>query len=559
VVRFINAALLPGGPALQIVGSLSNFDVTNATNTTFTNLELDLRSIKPVHIVNWYGGAMAWGLHPVTHAPIIRDLPQTEVTWAAFRDPLPYCQTRHFGIRLAGAPVPCGVQAYWTQHRKVVEIPVPWQTWRPAPGLIVDVIRLSPAFPVGVLLRREFAVLPVRLPLDELNWDNPAIPWQPVMLDPVVLSPGDTVELPIPVTGPMSGGGVYVRYTVALASDPDNILTRFVNEAEFDLPPITPIPSIVGTLSNFDAHNDTGKPAHDLELDIQNITPDDVWDWYRGPGAWGLDPVVSALPDGGGTEVTWVDDGNPMDFCQTRHFGLRLDPNTPEPLVRAFWTRHVKVAQIPVPWQFWLAPGGPFIRDVVQLSDTFTEPVLIRRDFAVVNSVVPLDDLNWGLVATWETGDPNPVLLQPGFQAGLDIPVDRTTDAAVLVRYEVTLASTGTLVTRFVNEAILECPVKNLQFMDNETFTWDTCPGGAPYDIVHGSLSSLRLNGGCQGATCLANDHPGPPYTSDLIPPLGDGYYYLVRYDNDTYDSTFDPTSREGRDEEVRSGGGDCP
>ena len=35
-------------------------------------------------------------------------------------------------------------------------------------------------------------------------------------------------------------------------------------------------------------------------------------------------------------------------------------------LVRAFWTRQVKVAQIPVPWQFWLAPDDGTIRDVIQ-------------------------------------------------------------------------------------------------------------------------------------------------------------------------------------------------
>ena len=48
-----------------------------------------------------------------------------------------------------------------------------------------------------------------------------------------------------------------------------------------------PPSAIVGSLSNFDVVNDTGKPVHDLELDIRNITPNDILEWYAGANAWG--------------------------------------------------------------------------------------------------------------------------------------------------------------------------------------------------------------------------------------------------------------------------------
>ncbi len=562
--RFINEAILDWsmGPDPVIIGWLSNFDVVNLDDRNFTNLELDIRGIGPDQIWDWYKGQFAWGLHPTGNNPIIDPLPQTEVTWAAFTDPLPHCETRHFGVELASdALPPCGVQAYWTQHKKIVEIPVPWQTWRPEFETVVDVITLSPDYPESIIISRERAVTNFTVPLNDLNWDNPTIPWIPVSGDPVVLLPGDSVELWIPVAP--GDQGVYVRYTVANETNPENIITRFTNEAMIEVLPTAArqFPSIIGELSNFDAHNDTGKPVHDLEFDIRNISPEDILDWYRGPDAWGIDPVIRLLPDGITTEVTWIDDAKPIPHCETRHFGLELVPGAPEPLVRAFWTREVKVAQIPVPWQFWIMPDGPFIRDVIQLSDTFIEPVIVRREFATQDTLVALNDLNWDLAADWQTDPAGPIIIDPGFQADLDIEITPD-DAAVLVRYEVELASSGALVTRFTNEAMLgPGVVTGLVFQSNKTtMDWNPSPlAGTVFDILWGDIPDLRTDDGIDSATCLQNDWGSPNYNHPL-PPTPDGYYYLVRSQNGTsygtYDTTTDPTTREGRDAEVVS---DCP
>ncbi len=566
VTRFVNEAVL--GPHTgfqpQILGSLSNFDAINLTGVPVTNLELDLRGIQPHHIMGWYQGPMAWGLNPITQAPIFSPLPQTEVTWADFRNPLLPGQTRHFGIELnPGAPITCGVQAYWTRHEKIADIPVPWQTWEPRPGQIVDVIRLPADFPQPVLIQRQFALSMTRLPLNELNWrdPDPFLSWQPYDPSPIPLSPGGTALLPIPFM--IEARAAYVRYTVALSSSPGQVVTRFVNEAQIET--LGPVPTIVGSLSNFDATNLTGKPVHDLELDIQHIAPAQILGWYTGARAWGIPPVIASLGVGG-TEVTWVDDRLPMQPGETRHFGISLAPNAPEPLVRASWTREVKVSQIPVPWQFWLVPPGNFIRDVVQLSDTFDRAVTIRRDFALTVDPVPLDLLNWDLPAPWQPGDPSPITLSPGFQADLDIPVDWRRWGGVLVRYEVTLPD-GMTPVRFVNEAILGPGiVSGLHFDTNKVdILWNAAPlQSALYDIVSGKISAMRLNGGVQDGTCmpLGNNLTVPRYTDLALPPRGDGFYYLVRSVlpvevHGTYDSVTDPLQRENRDLEI--GPGDCP
>lgn len=565
VTRFVNEAVLAFHPEMQpqIIGSLSNFDAINLTGVPVTNLELDFRGIQPTQIQGWYQGPMAWGLHPVFQAPLISALPQTEVTWADFRVPLLPGETRHFGIDLAaGAPISCGVQAYWTRHEKIAEIPVPWQSWEAQPGRILDVIRVPNELSQPVLIQRQVALSMTRLPLDELNWrdPDPVIPWQTYDPSPIAIPPGSSVLLEIPLM--VEARAAYVRYTVALASNPGQVVTRFVNEAQIET--LGPVPTIVGSLSNFDATNFTGKPVHDLELDIRQIAPAHILGWYNGPRAWGLPPVIAPLA-AGGTEVTWVDDRAPMLPGETRHFGLSLAPGAPEPLVRAHWTREVKVSQIPVPWQFWLVPPGNFVRDVVQLSDTFDGPVTIRRDFALAMDPVPLDQLNWDLAAAWQPGDPSPVTLSPGSQADLDIPVDWSRWGAVLVRYEVTNSSGGVPV-RFVNEAILgPGVVSGLHFeSDKVELVWNPAPvRSAVYDIVRGSIAAMRASGGVQDGTCLplGNDLTLPRYI-DLSLPGSSGFYYLVRSElpgavHGTYDSTTDPSRREGRDLEI--GAGDCP
>ena len=235
VTRFVNEAVLALALrrcSLRSSARSRNFDAINLTGSPVTNLELDFRGVQPPQILGWYQGPMAWGLHPGPRLRSSRALPQTEVTWADFRNPLLPGQTRHFGIDLdAGAPISCGVQAYWTRHEKIAEIPVPWQTWEALPGRILDVIRVPIEFAQPVLVQRQFALSMTRLPLDELNWrdPDPLISWQIYDPSPIELPPGSAALLEIPLM--IEARAAYVRYTVALASNPGQVVTRFVNEA----------------------------------------------------------------------------------------------------------------------------------------------------------------------------------------------------------------------------------------------------------------------------------------------------------------------------------------
>lgn len=63
----------------------------------------------------------------------------------------------------------------------------------------------------------------------------------------------------------------------------------------------------------------------------------------------------------------------------------------------------------------------------------------------------------------------------------------------------------------------------------NTTLTW-TAPGGpVVYDVASSTLSDLRVNG-TTTATCLANDDVLTSYVDGRPePPVGDGYYYIIR------------------------------
>jgi hypothetical protein len=94
--------------------------------------------------------------------------------------------------------------------------------------------------------------------------------------------------------------------------------------------------------------------------------------------------------------------------------------------------RQVKVKQIPVPWQFWRTIDGG-VTDIIQLSDTYCQPVVVSREWAVLPVQIPLDNLTWveteAMVMeysmlgekVWLGRDEEPVLLNPGDELTVDI------------------------------------------------------------------------------------------------------------------------------------------
>jgi len=100
--------------------------------------------------------------------------------------------------------------------------------------------------------------------------------------------------------------------------------------------------------------------------------------------------------------------------------------------------------------------------------------------------------------------------------------------------------------------------------LDGDDLAWGAGPAATAYDIVRGRLSRLRLGGGDFSVTqvqCLADNHPTTTLTATPDPPVGDGFFYLVRQvtpaGHGSYDSAG-PGQAEGRDLEILASGADC-
>ncbi len=364
---------------------------------------------------------------------------------------------------------PIGAQEY--KIKKVKVIPVPWQEWRivwdPTGGVVIgveDIIFFDPPeMPDDeVALVREYAVLYIGegpIPLEDLTWDGTqSLLWEPVddPAKPYILPLNSEVRLFIPTNENVSA--VLVRYTVAWASTPTMIEAHFVNEAilESKSPQV-----IVGSLSNFDVHNDYPEPIDNFELELYgNIEPSDILYVYDPPGGpyrwntsfgtvwyggWGAPPLITVIP--GGIKIEWIDPDHPVPYCEWIHFGVALNLEK-------------KVKIIPAPVQFWNQFLGGVTDIIIFDPPGIIEPCAIVRDYVVLDYDIPLDELTWEATMTlpWiPIDDPaNPYILDVNETVEYDIYTTEN-DSAVLVRYTVAWESTQDVIeAHFVNEAILE-------------------------------------------------------------------------------------------------------
>jgi len=363
------------------------------------------------------------------------------------------------------------VKAAWTKIIKLGQIPVPFQWWwMPVPGQMVDVLTLSPTYPNPVLIQRDYALSPVVLPLEALQYGTTPVTWIPA--GALTLNPGDiNTDLTIPM---QPGASAYlVRYTVTdplIAFAP---VTRFVTQVA--APPGSP--QLGPIYVNYDVVQPyQGLQFDNIELDLFGnwAMPSQILQWYGeagGPGIqpWGVPPLLRsfppgmfpAMPDRGGVEVTWVDRFNPFLYNQTYHFGLVMDPAIMGlPLLQqwtwaqACWT-NVEKYPIPVPWQFWQPGPGQTVRDIIQYGGDEVGLVEVSREYVSIPHMIPLEDLTWDNVSTltWQPVPGDPIVMAPGSIAQVDVPVQGT-DRAALVRYEVRLGPNT--VSRVINEALID-------------------------------------------------------------------------------------------------------
>lgn len=258
------------------------------------------------------------------------------------------------------------------------EVPLPWTDWEAIDGAVKSTVSLSENATEAVYVESQWAFLMREVELDDLTWDYvdglveemgagvyEAMPGWDVewtTLPSVTLEPGGEVTFDIPIASygefyepwaPLDGGyfAVITRYTVALASEPDEIVARVVNEASF--PGGLGGVNFVGTLSNFDVHNNTGQDADNFDMTLSGVKYSDVTGWYgtgnpytwsRADGStiwyggWGASPSFEEKSDGS-LGIVWKDTDNPIKHCHWVHFGLELKESATPGNIQAHWTQ----------------------------------------------------------------------------------------------------------------------------------------------------------------------------------------------------------------------------
>ena len=235
--------------------------------------------------------------------------------------------------------------------KKVKEIPVPWQFWEEFPQEGVLAVIVLPQNVSAVAIVRTYAVLREEVPLEDLFWDNnynTSLHMIDDPMEPYILEPNGQTEYFIPTTP--YDKAVIVRYTVALADTPGVIIGHFVNEVI-----LNGRGTIIGTLTNFDVHNDYSKPINNFELELYriNLTSTDITGWYD--DKLGLDPTLTNTSFGTcwyngwgvppqinnksyGVEMVWIDKKHPVKPCEWIHFGVSLKPGVTIKGARAYFT-----------------------------------------------------------------------------------------------------------------------------------------------------------------------------------------------------------------------------
>lgn len=258
---------------------------------------------------------------------------------------------------------------------EVMEVPCPWQTWEIIDGNVRGTVSLSEDYAEAMVVEREWAILPQTVELDDLTWANidalveeseteTSVLWAVgtwsggwTTLPPVTIEPGAevSVDIPLPVVEVETGVAAVLRYTAALASDPDDIVAGFVNAVPIQLK--IGQPQTVGPLSLLRVHNNWNDGVNNFELVFSGLKADDITKFYGSGspfkqnenwgmtwyGGWGVNPTtgnasVIEKPDGT-LQIVWKDTENTIKVCEWVYFGIEIKPDKTFPPPTLSWTK----------------------------------------------------------------------------------------------------------------------------------------------------------------------------------------------------------------------------
>ncbi len=210
---------------------------------------------------------------------------------------------------------------------------------------------------------------------------------------------------------------------------------------------------IRGELANFDVHNFTTQPVNDFLLVLWGIKCSDIAEYYC-PEMYDSIRCSEGEP---GTIIKWY--FPPVEPCNWIHFGVRLKPGVPAPIV-AFAALTVDcnpVAVIPFPWQAWRGSIECPIWDIIPGNPTIPEQgVLVQRRAAFSPVDIPLNNMtvNDPMIEEleWFYEDYRPVLLTRDEELVLEMQTNGQPSAVVM--YSVN-GLDGTQYLVFISQALL--------------------------------------------------------------------------------------------------------
>jgi hypothetical protein len=456
-IALIGVLLVPAqSQAALVTGMLSNFDVQNFTEDPVNDFHILLEGANCADIVNVF---TPWGWNYSC-----QDLPNGDVliSWTSAGYLLPG-EMMHFGIEFYGQVDYFVKYAYWTLHGRPI---LPWisfvnQRWQgSAECWVGDLIDgyTPPVSLDGVMVERDFALMPAALELADLMWDQTmALPWMPGMGPELIPADPEFVSF-LQIDNFEMLPAILVRYPVSVPGIEEPI-ARFTNELIID--PMIMQPQQL--FSNFDVYNYTEFCVNDFHISIDGVS---CMDFAMPPNNFyipmGWDVICVDRP--GGCEVSWFSvDGSCLMPGEMLHFGLGLMGNPNVRVNAAYWTWN-GIPCLPFfnfVWQNWMI-DGPMVFDIVQGYNPIVDPngVTIQRDFALLQEPLPLPELN--IVGTseidWLPADMEVMLIppQPEFVLPFIFDPEQTSQAnALLITYAVT-GSDGIEQLRFYNEALIE-------------------------------------------------------------------------------------------------------